>query len=97
MTIKEMLKKVEIYNEVADNFGTEKAELWVNIGYYGSVSVKDYRSFKDYLNRTYIKTVAGAILCYSEYEFDKEYIFEVPGFYGDTFTEKVEFYLAYKR
>lgn len=72
MTIKEMLKKVEIYNEVAEQLGNQKAELRFVEGYGLSDPVGSFATFRKYIKETYIKTVAEDILKYDGYEFGTE-------------------------
>lgn len=72
MTIKEMCKKVETYNEVANIAGVDKIELRFSKGYGMSEPVKDYKSFKKYIKDEYIDCFADAILNCSEWEMDED-------------------------
>ena len=75
MTIKEMLKKVEAFNEVAEAMGANKAELrfadqWME-GYWNqSIPVQDIRSLKKHLNDKYYEDTVKAILNCAEYTLD---------------------------
>ena len=72
MKIKEMLKKVETYNEVAEVLGNRKAVLnfvdSVGDSILVSTEVTDYKEFAKYIRDTYITDVAKSILNL-EYEF----------------------------
>ena len=95
MTIKEMLKKVDGYNEVAEMIGTEKAELRVVYDGYGlSDVVADYKSFAKFIRETYIKEIADAVLKCDKYELNKEMQFTVDGIFGDVIHSEIEFFIA---
>lgn len=94
MTIKEMLKKVDGYNEVAEMVCTEKVELRVRCGYGLSDLVKDYKSFAKYVRETYIKEIADAVLKCDKYELNKEMQFTVDGIFGDVIHSEIEFFIA---
>ena len=72
MTIKEMLKKVEAYNEVAEIAGTDKIELRFSCGYACSEKVKDMKSFRKYIKDEYIDCFAEAILNKTDWAFDED-------------------------
>ena len=95
MTIKEMLKKVEAYNEVAEMLGTEKAVLRVIFDGFGlSEEVKDAKSFKSFVKETYIPEIASVVLKCEDYEFHKNHVFEVEGYFGDMIKSEVEFFIG---
>lgn len=97
MTIKEMLKKVETYNEVAEMLGTEKAELrFVIDGWMLSEKVEDYKSFAKYVRHELIDEIADSVLKCNEYEFHKEQKFEIAGYFGGIIRTTVEFFIAIK-
>ena len=65
MKIKEMFKKVDVYNELAELIVTDKAVVWfaeelgpVTDGH----SFSDYETFRKHVRREYIKDVADFIL-----------------------------------
>ena len=76
MKIKEMLKKVETYNEVAEVLGNRKAVLNFVDSFGDSIlvststEVTDYKEFAKYIRDTYITDVAKIILNL-EYEFEE--------------------------
>ena len=90
MTIKEMIKKIDNYNEVADAIGGMKMELRFTEGYSLSRKVNDYKSFKKYLKAIYINEAVTAIINYNEYEFNKQIELNFTS-YNDELKESVEF------
>lgn len=96
MTIKEMIKKVDTYNEVARSMSEwkNKAELHVKIGNFGEIiTVKDFKSFKSYMKAEYIDCVADAILNCADYHFDTEINVHAADYYGNEWTEPVHFWV----
>lgn len=71
MTLKEMMKKVETYNEVAEVMGTQRAELLLEDG-----NVYEYfetwAELRKYIRREYVSEYADALLKTNTYEMDKE-------------------------
>ena len=97
MTIKEMLKKIEAYNEVAEMLGTERAELrFVIDGWMLSEKVEDYKSFVKYVRHELIDEIASLILKCNEYEFHKVQKFEIEGYFGGIIRNSIEFFIAIK-
>lgn len=78
MTLKEMLKKIEIYNEVATVLGYERQVLEVNDYATGcscrlwSCKVSNYRELKKALNENYADTFVETFLSYDGFEMDKD-------------------------
>lgn len=87
MKIKEMLKKVDAYNEVANMIRTERAKLVLNIE-YDSFEVKDVKSFSKEIRDTFIKPMAEAILN-GDYKFDEEVLILFDDRWGYKFEERV--------
>lgn len=92
MKIKEMIKKIDTFNEIAEMIGNEKAELRCTIGYGFSFIVSNEKSFKKQIREEYIPEMAKAILDCAEYEFNKDVVIELTDVWGDVLTEKVRFW-----
>ena len=71
MKIKDLFKKVETYNEVADLMHTNKAKIQFGEVFY-SERFEHYNDFCKYVKREYIKEVAEKILSADNCEFDTE-------------------------
>ena len=78
MKIKDMIKKIDTYNEIADIVVAPKMELHFKdkLGCGGYQIVRNYRQFSRFIRNEYIDIVANAILN-GEYEFEKVSIFTV--------------------
>lgn len=96
MTIKEMIKKVEAYNEVANVMGTEKAVLKFEYGFGWGKEVEDLASFKKYMKDEFIKEMVDAIMNFKEYEFDKDFEISFEDRFGKSYAEEISFYLYTK-
>lgn len=94
MTYKELIKKIDTYNEIAELIGADKMEIRVNIGFSVSEKVKDSKSFAKFIKDEYIDEVADAILRCSDYTFDNTVDLSVVDRFGDTLNEKIEFYVC---
>lgn len=90
MTIREMIKKIDGYNEIAEVIRQDQVELRICVGYCTSVKVGSYREIASYLRHEYITDMANAILA-GDYEFCTETEISIVDVFGDTLTEKVEF------
>ena len=71
MTIGEMIKKVDTYNEVAKIAGVDKICLVFQDGSERE-TVRDIKSFKEYLKETYIDCYAKAIINNASWEMDED-------------------------
>lgn len=72
MTVKELIKKIDTYNKLAEEIGSEtKATLWFGFGYGRSQNFKTYAEFKKFIKEEYIDSCVDAILNYDGYEFNK--------------------------
>lgn len=77
MKIREMFKKVEAYNELAEIMNGEKAHVWfaeksvITIG----DAFKDYNEFRKYIRREYFKDVEDFVLNSDEWEINSEKTF----------------------
>jgi len=73
MTMKEMFKKVETYNEIAELMGTDKAKIsFYDLPCFGGIHFSNYKEFSKYIRQEYIKEIADAILKHDGWEIDKE-------------------------
>ena len=103
MTIKEMLKKVEGYNEIAQRMTASPA---VNLVFmdedsqichaWTRTTVTDYRAFANFVRRNYIPEVAGAILTYDGYEFDQAHAVALAPVFDHKQVSNFTFYLEYR-
>lgn len=99
MTVKEMIKKVANYNEVASTLGLRhrKATLYCKIGEIGAVSteVESFEEFRSWLEDLFIACVGDAVLDCDEYRFDTwQTIVARDSYRDDEFTEPVMFYVS---
>ena len=76
MTLKEMFKKVETYNEMADLMRTEKARIYfadvTHICSFGD-HFTGYAEIRKYIRHEYVSEVADKLLKEDGFEFD-EYV-----------------------
>lgn len=71
MTLKDMAKKVETYNELAEVMGTDKIELNITEGYFHN-SFTNWKDLQKFIKAEYVKEAAQAILKADGYEMDGE-------------------------
>lgn len=103
MTIREMIKKINVYNEIAESIGKEKVDLGFRMRFTFEDCLgiqEDYRAFKKYLNKYHIPELVDAILKCDKWQFNEE--LELPWkddwsdgtelitFYTTDFTESKE-------
>ena len=69
MKMKDMFKKVETYNEIAEIMLTQKAKIIFGEKWYHE-EFKNYDDFKKYVRHEYIKEVADKILNSEDWEID---------------------------
>lgn len=89
MKMKDLFKKIEVYNEVANMIGSASVNLHVAVGFGFGYKYPDYRTFKLYINGEYIPEMAKAILNYDGYEIGKTVV-ECVDRFGDTLSETVD-------
>ena len=89
MTIKEMISKIKVYNEVATVLGENKIALEIN-DYISGCSVRtnsikgtDYREIKKAIKEIYIDEVVDFMLTYDGFEFDTDVVVNM----GENFVE----------
>ena len=75
MKAKELFKKLETYNELAEIMHTQKAAICFGEAYY-SERFNNYKEFSKYVKKTYIDEVAAKILNADNFEFDSETVIE---------------------
>ena len=82
MTMKELFKKVETYNEIAEMMGTDKAKLVLTdiddkFGYAKvEGSFKTYKEFTKFVKDEYFKDVAENLIKSKDWEMDGEITFQ---------------------
>lgn len=85
MTLKELFKKVEAYNEIAALMGTTPARIFFNtdpqfgFGEY----FENFTDMKKYIKEEYIDPLADMVLKYKEWDFDKQADFLWTDSFGD--------------
>ena len=75
MTMKEMFKKIEAYNEIAEMMKTDKAQIYfanVEGTWSSGEHCKTYREFTKYVRYEYHKEIADKILKADGWEIDGE-------------------------
>lgn len=92
MTLREMFKKVETYNEIAELMRTDKASIYFAERVRAGIicSGQHFRSYSDlskYIRREFFKEVADKLLKADNWEIDGE--MEI-SFAGRTFTYLAE-------
>lgn len=91
MKIKDMIKKIEDYNEIAEIVGGAKMELHFRDQMaFGSQIIWNYKLFSGFIRHEYLDSVAKAILN-GDYEFEKESKIMVQDHTGFTFDVAVAF------
>jgi hypothetical protein len=79
MKIKELFKKLEGYNELAELMNTEKAHIWFGDKLCTVItngdSFTDFSKFRKYVRKEYFKEVADFILNSDGWEFNQEVSF----------------------
>lgn len=87
MTLKEIFKKVETYNEIAELMLSQKARVhfW-DCGCFSGDCFTDYKSLAKYIRREYFKPVADEILSAADYEIDGEKVIEWVDNFGSRYT-----------
>ena len=94
MTIKEMVKKVEAYNDVAEVIRGTKLELRMCVGFSMSTKVSNLSELRKYMKREFIDELTSAILDRNDYEFDETKEITYIDFLCRESTEKVSFDLC---
>lgn len=78
MTLKEMIKKINTYNEIAYVMGTDKVVLEISIFEVGcncclwNVMTTEFKDIKKAITDEFVNDFANALLTYTDYEFDKD-------------------------
>lgn len=91
MTLKELFKKVEAYNEIAEMMHSRKAKIHFYMRASGcnicfGESFESFESLRKYIRNEYLKEMADAVLKCSDWELDQE--MEIT--YTDHFGSHVE-------
>lgn len=83
MTMKELFKKVETYNEVADLMNTRKAKIkFYDYDIHSGESFETYDEFRSWVREQFIKEEAEVILKSNSWQFDEELTIEYTDFFG---------------
>ena len=78
MTIKELITKINTYNEIAEVLGNRKQALQINDYLFDCTcrmwhyETADYKQMKKALEDNYIEEFAQRLLKYEYFEFDKD-------------------------
>ena len=88
MTIKEMFKKIENYNEIAEMVNTEKLRIHVTVGYETNC-FDDFKSFRKFTKREYANGLVKILTEYQEFTFGETQKLAFTC-YGCEITEDVE-------
>ena len=94
MTLKEMFKKVEAYNEIATMMGSRKAKISFYMKASGcnirfGESFDSFDSLRKYARSEYLKELADAVLKFDSWEMDTEVEISYKDHFGshtDTFS-----------
>lgn len=84
MTMKEMFKKVETYNEIADMMCSRKANICFSDNTFTAECFEDYNSFRKFIKREYTAEVADKILKANSWEIDGKMTIEWVDCFGTT-------------
>lgn len=94
MTLKEMFKKVEAYNEIAELMRTDKAVIYLySKDCHTGKEFSKYEDLRKWVRKEFIKGTADRVLNHDGWEFDKEYTFNwIDNFgweFNSTFTAEL--------
>lgn len=95
MTIKEMIKKVNTYNNLSEEFGDRRRivlKSCIGLGSRVIVRVNSWMEFRDYIKSEYIDVVAKMILACDQYSFTGKTEVTAVDSWGYKFVEEVEFW-----
>ena len=90
MTVKEMFKKIENYNEVADLMRTNKEKIELSYEKYFAESFTNYQEFRKYVKREFINPIPEKILNDTDFNFDETRHFVLTDLFGYTFDFTIE-------
>lgn len=94
MTIKEMFKKVEAYNEVAEIMGHSVAKIYFEYDIHWGEKLDNYSNFSKYIRREFIKELGDVILRADDFEMDKEITKTYTDRFGKEWEVKIGTYLV---
>lgn len=86
MTAKELFKKVETYNEVAEIMQVQKARIYFTYGFCSGEHFRTFADFRKYVRAEFFKDVADMILKCDEWEDQKNVEMERVDKFGDKET-----------
>lgn len=92
MKIKDIIKKVEEFNEIAEQIGYRKITLHfiIGAGYY-EIPFEDIKSLKKNIKWHIVEPLAKAMIECEDYELNKKVEFEVVDMWGDTIKDCARF------
>lgn len=95
MTLREIFKKVQTYNEVAELMYSQPAAVhFYDRGCFSGEKFSDYKSLSKYIRKTYFKEPADIILNCADYTIDEGKTFTWVDAFGDEITIDVIFELV---
>lgn len=89
MTIKELFKKVETYNEIAELLGNRSAKIYFYIFPYDE-SFSTYKAFSKYIRTEYLKEMADEILKYDGFKAGETATIKCISRFGDELELEIE-------
>lgn len=93
MTIRQLFKKVETYNEIAKKIGAHEIEVNVTFDYYRTESFSTFRSFKMFTDKELLEQLAEAILTSNRFEIGEKAVIEWDDNWDWSCQTYVEIYL----
>ena len=94
MTIKQLFKKVEAYNEIARKIGAHEIEVKVSFDYFWSENFSTFKSFKKYLDKEIAEEMAEMLLASKDFEIDGKTVIEwEDGWDGRMYQAEVDTYV----
>ena len=96
MTIRNLFKRVQEYNEIADLLKTGKADIYFNEGLGFGNHFKTYKEFSKFIRAEFVNEVVKVILENDEYTVDQtEYVLNWVDKFGKTHTNNYEISITY--
>lgn len=89
MTIKEMFKKVETYNEIAELLGNRSAKVYFYTFPHGE-SFSTYKDLSKYIRSEYLKEMADEILKYNGFKAGETVTIKCITRFGDELELEIE-------
>ena len=90
MTIKEMFRKIETYNDIAKLVGTDQIKITITVDTFYIESFQYFADFRKWLKKEWISEMGEAFLKYADFEFNAEHLIEYEDIFGDELLNHVE-------